>query len=322
MGVVTQLRSRDAAVVEETWRAVAPSARLRKVDGSSFHFDWCAAAVPGLSVVDYSLDAHVATVMSTDDQLLACLMTASGGSLAEGLHRRQDTSQPWISSDDELRAEWEGTGRTRAFAFELSYVRQAARRISGDDTLVFRITDPRPITPAHGRYWELAFDHVRNTLLHGHAHPLIEAEVRRYALRAVLAAFPTTLTERSAPVAQRPADPTVRRAKAFMDDHAHRPITVDDVAAAVHISTRGLQYAFKRATGESPMHYLRRARLAGAHAELQSDESVSIGEVAARWGFAHRSRFAQYYREQYGRSPHQTVAEHGSGLVHSLRPTG
>jgi transcriptional regulator GlxA family with amidase domain len=74
---------------------------------------------------------------------------------------------------------------------------------------------------------------------------------------------------------------------------------------AEKISTRGLQYAFKRATGETPMQYLRRVRLAGAHADLQRDDRISIGEVAARWGFADRSRFAQYYRQEYGHTPRE-----------------
>ena len=58
------------------------------------------------------------------------------------------------------------------------------------------------------------------------------------------------------------------------------------------------------------MEYLRRQRLAGAHAELQEATGVSGAEIAQRWGFGSGSRFARHYREAYGRSPRQTMRGH------------
>lgn len=92
-----------------------------------------------------------------------------------------------------------------------------------------------------------------------------------------------------------------------MEANAREAITVDDVARAVHISTRGLQYAFKRATGEAPTTYLRRVRLSGAHADLLRGDDSRVAEIARRWGFASPSRFAVHYRATYGRSPGDVV---------------
>ncbi|WP_231481754.1 MULTISPECIES: helix-turn-helix transcriptional regulator [unclassified Microbacterium] len=119
-----------------------------------------------------------------------------------------------------------------------------------------------------------------------------------------LSAFPTSFTEALRRPAQRAGAPVaVRRALAYMDENAHLPITIDDVAAAAYISTRGLQYAFRRALDITPTEALRRARLEGARRDLQHGNGRSVGDVARRWGFSHSSRFATAYQQAFGTPP-------------------
>jgi transcriptional regulator GlxA family with amidase domain len=119
-----------------------------------------------------------------------------------------------------------------------------------------------------------------------------------------LSAFPTTISDSLHRPAQRSAAPSaVRRALAYIDENAHRAITVDDIAAASFISTRGLQYAFRRALDITPAEALRRARLAGAHGDLLEGTGPSVGAVARRWGFSNSSRFTAAYRDAYGTAP-------------------
>lgn len=160
-------------------------------------------------------------------------------------------------------------------------------------------------TSAH---WERVFQHVAGTLFApGPGSAIIEAELRRHALHTTLAAFSPAFVAALERSAQRTAAPrTVRRAIAYMEQHAHEAITIDDVASAADISPRGLQYAFRRALDQTPTEYLRHQRLAGAHAELQQGTGAAVSEIAQRWGFASASRFARHYREAYGRSPSRT----------------
>lgn len=131
--------------------------------------------------------------------------------------------------------------------------------------------------------------------------------MQRHALIATLSAFPTSFHDALARSAQTRAAPaTVRRAISYIHTHASEPITVDDVARAARISTRGLQYAFRRALDVSPTEYLRDVRLAGAHEELRRLDAPRVAEIARRWGFASASRFAAHYRARYGRTPAQT----------------
>lgn len=102
---------------------------------------------------------------------------------------------------------------------------------------------------------------------------------------------------------------TIRRAIAYIDDHLDQPITIADIAAASHMSARGLQDAFQRTLGETPMARVRRGRLARAHEDLiVADPSVdSVAAIAQRWGFHHLGRFAQLYRDAFRETPSQTL---------------
>ena len=158
--------------------------------------------------------------------------------------------------------------------------------------------------------WQLTFDYVIASLAGLHSDEpqtkdLMIAGLQRQALFTVFSSFATTFSEASRRSAQSGASPqTVKRAIAFIDANAHLPITIDDVARASHISTRGLQYAFKRAHDISPNDYLRRVRLAGARDALLAAESGdSLAAIAKRWGFSNVSRFTATYRSEYGRHP-------------------
>ncbi|MFD7713756.1 helix-turn-helix transcriptional regulator [Streptomyces sp. NPDC059786] len=108
----------------------------------------------------------------------------------------------------------------------------------------------------------------------------------------------------------RPA--TVRRAVAFIDEHAPRDLSVADIAEAAHVSIRTLQCAFRRHLDTTPMNHLRRVRLAHAHADLLAADpasGVTVTAIATRWGFLQPGRFAAAYRAVYGRPPHQTLLD-------------
>jgi AraC-like DNA-binding protein len=116
----------------------------------------------------------------------------------------------------------------------------------------------------------------------------------------------------------RPAMPgAVRRAVALMEERPQEAWTTPRLAQVASVGVRSLQDGFRQAFGVAPMAYLRDVRLARAHAELtaSSPDEVTVGAVAARWGFPHASRFAGAYRRKFGCSPLQTLR--GVGAVRS-----
>jgi AraC family transcriptional regulator, ethanolamine operon transcriptional activator len=95
-------------------------------------------------------------------------------------------------------------------------------------------------------------------------------------------------------------------AREYMRSHADEPISVPDLCGATGASRRALQYAFEDVVQLSPVTYLRVMRLNQVRAELQTRRQDTVGDVAARWGFWHPSRFAAEYRQLFGELPSAT----------------
>jgi len=175
-----------------------------------------------------------------------------------------------------------------------------------------RFLSPHLASPAARAQWSAVTRYVDDLLASPDAalSPLVITSAARLLAATALTVFPSTGLGPMAPRDRRDASTaTVRRASAFIDEHAARDITVPEIAAAACVTVRALQLAFRRELDTTPTAYLRTVRLARAHRELVdadlSQETVTA--VAYRWGFSSASRFSAYYRETYGVSPKQTL---------------
>lgn len=107
--------------------------------------------------------------------------------------------------------------------------------------------------------------------------------------------------------------PQLRRAIAYINDNAHRGITLADIAASVGVTPRSVQYMFRRYLGATPLSYLRDVRLDHAHRDLLvGDPSVdTVTAIACRWGFTHAGRFSNAYKNAFGTTPSRTLRGEG-----------
>ncbi len=98
----------------------------------------------------------------------------------------------------------------------------------------------------------------------------------------------------------------------YIHANAHLDIGLDDITEAARLSPRGLQDAFRKQWGVTPLGYLREVRLARAHDDLLAEGSsperrATVNEIARRWFFTHPSRFAATYFEAYGVYPNDEL---------------
>lgn len=177
-----------------------------------------------------------------------------------------------------------------------------------------RLTGHRPHSAAAARQLSHTIGHLRDHVLSGPEtadQPLVAATAAQYLAASVLNTFPNTALPDPTPADRRDAHPAVlRRALAYIDDHADQPVTVAEIAAAAHVTVRALQYAFRQHLGTTPLAHLRRVRLAHAHQDLAAADPGSgqtVTAIAARWGFHHPGRFATLYRDTYRRAPRTTL---------------
>jgi AraC family ethanolamine operon transcriptional activator len=110
----------------------------------------------------------------------------------------------------------------------------------------------------------------------------------------------------------------VRRAEAFVEEHADAAPTVAELCRATGACRRTLQASFVDVLGIGPSRYLRALRLNRARADLKHD-AASVSDVAVRWGFWHFGRFASDYRAMFGERPSETL-ERARGRRAAARP--
>ena len=202
---------------------------------------------------------------------------------------------------------------------ELIELDPAAYALAADHYLegtgrVLRPPSPATANPAGltlGATWRRIGDHAVEVAsdADAFASPLIRSGLFDVVVTGMLAVFPLTV-EVGTPGGTGMHPSAMRRALAFMEDHLAEPLDVPTIATAARVSVRGLQAAFRRELGVTPVEHLRLRRLAAAHEDLlRADpaDGVTVAEIARRWGFSHLSRFSQWYRRSYGESPARTL---------------
>lgn len=303
-----QFTSRNVDDVESTWQQYVPSAALQKVDPQRFRFDWRSADLGSATLVRYDLAAQVHSSAEPQDQLLVCRVESPDVRLWSD-QQTLDARMPWLTDGTKVQAQWHRSARVRALVFDRDAAQDRARQFTGEDEIDLRATGHAPRTAAAAAHWERMFRYLDDALTDESSDDrLLLAEFERHALLTTLATFSTTMGEALARSPQRSGAPlTVRRALSFIEENAHLPITVDDVARAAFISTRGLQYAFRRALDITPTDALRRARLDGARRDIEAGAAASVRTIARRWGFSHPSRFIAAYRAAYGVAPSASI---------------
>lgn len=167
-----------------------------------------------------------------------------------------------------------------------------------------------PISPELARFWRSTVERVGAELMATDTtpvSPLVAEEIAERTIEALLASFPnTTMTLDYVPSGGTASPAAVRRAVAFIDANAEKPIELADIAAAAGVSVRALLAGFARHRDGTPMGYLRQVRLERARRDLKDGNAAlgdSVGTIGHRWGFATPTHFAAMYASRYGESP-------------------
>lgn len=277
--------------------------------------DGCSCAHTRVAVGNYAIEEirHDGDVTLRADRVpsVVALLVQSGR--AEVEHGRlTGTAGPgeWL-----LASTGVGGVRIRLIGAQLRSVvvaRTLLTEVAAIDTeaaSVPRFTGLTPTSEAAGRTLE-ATEHFLNRILAGHEPPdnrILLASAGRVLASAILTAFPNDMPAEGTTDDAHPA--LLRQAVEFIQDNAAHDVGVGDVASALYLSPRTVQYMFRRHLDTTPTAYLRKVRLARAREELIASDrtTTTVAATAARWGFAHTGRFAVIYRRAFGESPHETL---------------
>lgn len=91
-------------------------------------------------------------------------------------------------------------------------------------------------------------------------------------------------------------------ARRYIENHFKENLTLDDLAAAAHISKYYLVHAFSREYGVSPINYLLSCRIQES-LYLLSKTRIPLSQISGMLGFSSPSYFSQSFRRIQGISP-------------------
>lgn len=117
-----------------------------------------------------------------------------------------------------------------------------------------------------------------------------------------------------------PDEARIKDAILYIQEHYFESITLDDIAASIHVSKSECCRCFKRAVNVTPFEYLMRYRiLQAANQILQNDRNAtSISELASMVGFNNTSYFNKLFKKYLNCTPtefrKQSKTEHRDQL--------
>ncbi|WP_199442785.1 GlxA family transcriptional regulator [Umezawaea beigongshangensis] len=88
----------------------------------------------------------------------------------------------------------------------------------------------------------------------------------------------------------------------WLEENAHRELTLDDIAAHAALSTRTLNRRFREQTGTTPLQWLHRARLRRAQHLLETT-AHPVERIAGQVGFGSPTTFRDRFKRLVGTSP-------------------
>jgi transcriptional regulator GlxA family with amidase domain len=98
------------------------------------------------------------------------------------------------------------------------------------------------------------------------------------------------------------SDDSISRAQEWLHENFHRSFPLEALARRVGMSLRNFVRRFKQATGDSPLMYLQKLRIAAAKRLLESDHRT-VQEITAAVGYQDAAFFRQLFERHTGVSP-------------------
>lgn len=139
--------------------------------------------------------------------------------------------------------------------------------------------------------------------------PVILAQIESNIINTLLTSQPHNYLDTLLDDSPRLTPHFVKRVEKYIEENAHLPLAINDLAEQAGVSARTLFTGFSRYRNTTPMRYLKEVRLQYVHEELckaiRGQDSVT--DIALKWGFSHLGHFGTDYKRRFGESPSVTL---------------
>src|SRR5262249_54612037 len=196
----------------------------------------------------------------------------------------------WSNHSDSLHVFLEAglVARVAAEAFEIDAARVSLPALDGLDipplrTAMLAVNDELTASAAGDR---LAAESLANLLA---VHLIRNVSAPRPPARRTQGALPQK---------------KLRTVTEYVEEHL-AGLSLEQMAAAAHLSPFHFARQFKAATGLPPHQYVIARRVERAKQLLQTDDDFSLAEIAASAGFSDQSQFCHHFKRLVGVTPRQ-----------------
>lgn len=284
--------------------------------GDDFRYDLTSYATPSLQFASYRYTRSLSLDLDPFGYLMALTVTSGNVALQAGQEQVAGGSGTAFLFPAALPmlVDWGDEFAGNLFMMPVERMARVAAEQTGIAGQELRFTSMRPVSAAMAQAWRKTVDFVGRQVAGPDpavASPLLERATATMAAAAALTVFPnTTMTMGYRPGPGWVGPAALRRAVAFIDAHAHQPVTLTQVAEAAGVTGRALRHAFARQYCTTPSGYLQRVRLERAHEELRAADparGTTVAGIASKWGWSSPRVFEAAYRRRFGVLPSQTL---------------
>ena len=167
---------------------------------------------------------------------------------------------------------------TRWVAFDGENIAQVLAALGLDEGCCFDGGLKSDFYYAQAALLEQAKQNADNTVLSAHAYSALVAFVQQRSLAAQ-------------------GSNALEHAREYMSAHCAEALTLDDIAAEVHMSKYNFCRAFKKQYGVTPFEYLLQLRVLAAKQLLASRRDLSVAQIAIKVGFSDAGYFIKCFKK-------------------------
>ena len=306
--------TRNPDLFAEAMAPVAEGIVVSRLRRGSFHAEAIISELPGIGVFETTLtNARVATPQPRD--YLAVTVPQKGGiEITNGHVARSYGSRDAHVLDPEHPLDLRSADAAPMLvaSFNSDRLHRYAERLTGDrESPRLRFDTHLSLETRGGASFRRILKFVwRETSRPGSLlrSPLVYREVSD-VLREAFLQLAMSGEAWNAAEARRGRQPFVGRVEDYIDGHLDQPLSLASLSEVAGVSASTLNRAFHKRHGKGPIAFLKVRRLERVYDELLRSEpgSVTVTEVALRYGFAHLSQFSKDYRREFDELPSETL---------------
>ena len=140
-------------------------------------------------------------------------------------------------------------------------------------------------------------------------NPIVQAQAESLLMSTMLINLEHNYRDELLSETAAPKPHYVKKAQAYILEHAQNTLTPEDIAREACVSVRSIYAGFQTYLHCTPMAYVKNVKLDKINEELKQGDAaaISVSEVVSKYGISSLGNFSASYRRRFGELPRDTL---------------